>query len=383
MKYLATASAALLATTGIAQADLSRSTQSMRILFEEVGESGAYLELSYGFVSPREGGEFGPNAGPVAAFNGGGSISGALGDFVIPSFSLLYRYNDNLSFALIYDQPFGADIVYGADTPFLGGLAQVETGAFTLIGRYELGNGFSGYGGVRAMTAAGSIVSAPNTPVFTQLDADGDIGFGYLVGGAFEIPRIALRVALTYNSSIDIDFTGTETDIDATGLITGTPGTALTGADETAFEVKFPDNIHLEAQTGIAEGTLLFGSVRHVFWDGFTLTTPTTGQFVNFESDFTTYTIGVGRQFTDNWSGSISYSHQTDGNTPSDTALSPTTGVDSVTLAAQYEEGPFTISGGVTYGILGNQVVENGLVGDVEFNDSDIFAAGIRVGVRF
>ncbi|MEM7724048.1 MAG: outer membrane protein transport protein [Pseudomonadota bacterium] len=376
MKYVAAASAALLATTGIAHADLSRTQQSVRVLFEDVGPSGGYVELSYGFVEPNEDG----------SFAGGGTVNGSLNSYSVPGFAFLYRPTENLSFALIYDQPFGASITYDEGVaPFFGGLATVETGAITALVRYEVGGGFSAYGGVRALEGGGEIRSTPTGtfavgptgpfPVFTDLDADSTIGFGYVVGAAFEIPRIALRVSVTYNSEIELDFTGTEINSTPTGIPIAAP-------TSTEFEVELPESIVVEAQTGIAPGTLVFGSYRRVFWDGFSFATPTSGEYVAFTSDFETFSIGLGRQFTENWSGLISYTHQTDGTTPADTPLSPTTGVNSVTLGAQYEEGPFTISGGVTYGILGNQFVENAAVGGVDF-DGDVFAAGLRLGVRF
>ncbi len=369
MRILATASAALLATTSLAQADLSRTDQSMRILFEETGPSGNYVELSFGQVSPEANTSAVPNP---------------LGDYNQAGFGFLHRFNDQVSVALIYDQPFGAEIAYPgfgtpapAGLPFFGGNATVETDALTFVGRYEFGNGFSVHGGLRAMRAEGSIYTSVSSPLFNQLTGDSDTGYGYLVGAAYERPEIALRVALTYNSAIDLDFTATEQ------LIIPTSGTPFAPAGRSNFTVEFPESINLEFQTGIAQDTLLFGSIRHAFWDGFNLTTPV-GQYVNFTSDTTTYNIGIGRRFNENWSGSISYTHRTDGTIPSDTALAPTTGLDSITLAGRYEnENGLVISGGVTYGMPGDQIVNNSLVGPVNFTDNEVVGFGLRVGFRF
>jgi long-subunit fatty acid transport protein len=228
------------------------------------------------------------------------------------------------------------------------------------------------------MEASGSIytrVGAGPGP-FSQLRASSDTGVGYLVGAAYEIPDIALRVALTYQSAIDLDFTGTEETFDPTS------GAAVPSTlRSTAFAVEFPESLNLEFQSGIAEDTLLFGSIRHQWWDGFNLTTAT-GRYVNFTSDSTTYQIGVGRRFNENWSGSISYSHRTEGTTPSDTALAPTTGFDTITLAGRYDMDALSVAAGLTYGRPGDQIV-NSLAGPISFDDNDILAVGVRVGFRF
>ena len=380
MRIFVAASAALLATTSIAAAELSRTDQSMRLLFEDVGPSGNYVELSFGSVRPE--------ANPVSTNPGIGALPNPLANYTLPGFGFLHRINEQLSFALIYDNPFGAEVSYPgfglglAGGPFLGGNATVETDALTLVGRYEFGNGFSAHAGLRAMEASRSIYTSvtPAGTQFFQLDGSSDTGLGYLVGVAYEVPDIALRVALTYNSAIDLTFNASETEFNS---LAGTP----IGTTNETFDVEFPESINLEFQTGVAQDTLLFGSIRHVWWDGFQLATGSTAtggsDYVNFTSDSTTYNIGIGRRFNENWSGSIAYTHRTEGTIPSDSALAPTTGLDSITLAAQYSMDAMTISGGITYGIPGDQVIENATFGNVNVRDNEVVAIGLRVGFRF
>lgn len=375
MTRLAAASAALLATTSLANADISRTDQSMRLLFEEVGPSGSYVELSFGSVRP--------DANTVSQNPGIGAIPNPLADYTLLGLGYLYRANENFSFGIIYDEPFGAEVSYpgfglgAAGVPFFGGRATVETQSLTVVGRYEFGNGFSMHGGLRTLEADGSIYTGVTGVAgeFHLLDGSSDVGIGYLVGVAYEIPDIALRVALTYNSAIDLEFDADETPFNS---FAGAP----TGAAVTRnFEVEFPESINLEFQSGVAEDTLVFGSINHEFWDGFNLTTET-GEYVGFTSDSTTYQIGIGRRFNENWSGSISYLHRTRGTRPSDTALAPTTGLDSITLGAQYRMDALTISGGITYGVPGDQVIENP-TGNVIVNDNDVVGFGVRIGYRF
>ncbi|GAA5069744.1 outer membrane protein transport protein [Roseibacterium beibuensis] len=361
MYRFAAAGAALLASTAIAQADIERTNQSLRILYEDTGELGSYVELSYGSIMPE------------AGANG---YSNPLTDYDLTSIGYLYRFNDQFSVAMIYDQPFGAGVDYTPGVPFFDGQAVVESDAITVVGRYEINDRFSVHAGVRALGVEGDIYTNVAGPVFHLLEGESDWGYGYVVGAAYEIPDIALRVALTYNSAIEVSFDADETPFNPA---TGTPVGPTAQAN---FDVEFPESINLEFQSGIAENTLIFGSIRHAFWDGFRLST-TVGDYVNFTSDSTTYTLGVGRQFNENWAGSVSYLHRTDGTIPSDTALAPTTGLDSVTLGLRYTRDAFTISGSLTLGVPGDQVVQNGIVGDIDFDDNFVSAVGVRVGFRF
>ena len=358
---LAGVTSLLLASTSIASADVSRVDPSMRLLFEETGPSGNYVELSFGFADPDA--------------NSGGVVPDPLPSYTLPAFGWVHRYNDQVTVAVSYDTPFGAEVSYPGfpgTPPFFGGNARVETQQLSLMGRYEFGTGLSVHGGLRALEVDGEIYTAVTPPGgFFQLTGTSDIGYGYLVGGAYERPDIALRVALTYVSAIEVDFTNTFEQHIVPG---GAPGT-------TNFSVEFPDSLNLEFQTGVAPGTLLFGSIHYEHWDGFSLNTPTVGQYVNFTKDTTTYQLGIGRQINENWSGSVAYTHRTDGTIPSDSSLSPTTGLDALTLAARFTMDNVTISGGITYGFPGDQQVIAAV--PVNFQDNTVVAAGVRVGFRF
>ncbi len=379
MNRITTAAAMLAATTSIASAGgIDRSNQFLGPLFEAGGASGSYAQLSFGFIQPEANA---PNLG----------VSGSLTDY--NSVGLAYKtdFNDKLSFALIVEEPYGADIRYATASVFSGGGASVSSEQITGVLRYKFNDNWSVHGGIRALQADGLIDTFVAAPVPggvapISVTADGSFGFGGLVGVAYERPDIALRVALTYNSAIDVDFDGTETVFgDAARTIV-----AATGA--TNFTVEFPESINLEFQTGIAEDTLLFGSVRHAFYDGFNLTAPANTaifggglgatRYVNFTSDTTTFTLGVGRRFNENWSGTVSITHEDEGTVPSTTALAPTTGFTSLSLGARYTQDAWTISGGVSYTNLGNQLV-NSPAGVANFNDNKVVAAGLRFGYNF
>jgi long-subunit fatty acid transport protein len=226
------------------------------------------------------------------------------------------------------------------------------------------------------MEVEGEIYTRVQTfPTFHLLEGTSEIGYGYLLGAAYEVPEIALRVALTYHSALEVDFD------DASE----TPFNAISGVadpeDTADFSVEFPESINLDFQTGVAENTLVFGSIHYEYWDGFNLSTDV-GSYVNFTSDSTTYRLGVGRQLNENWAGSIAYTHRTKGTIPSDTALSPTTGLNALTVAAQYEMDAMTISGSFTYGIPGDQEVRS-VPNNIDFDNNEVIGLGLRVGFRF
>lgn len=308
-----------------------------------------------------------------------GTNTGAdpLDTYVPWSAAIKLDINDKLSFAIIGDQPFGANVNYAGlpiQSPLLGGIqpgANIESQAWTGLLRYKFNDTWSVHGGIRGQMASGKV----NTTVagaFRLLDVDSYMRFGTIAGIAYERPDIAMRVALTYHSEIEQDLTGSEVTLTGGGPIAAT----------TAFTVTTPASLNLEFQTGVAADTLLFGSVRYVEWDGFNLTTPGAGQYVNFDKDTTTYALGLGRRFDETWSGAVTLGFESEGDFLSNTALAPTTGSQSIGLAATYTQGNTTLTTGVTYAKLGER--EFDLSGNtISFTDGEAIGVGVRLGINF
>ena len=232
------ASTALLTTLAapiFAHADISRSDQSVRILIEDTGPSGSYLEFSLADISPEA------NTNTL-------TLENPLQDYNSFGFGYLTELGDDITLAVIYDQPFGADTRYESGLPFFGGNAEITSDALTTLVHYQIDEQISIHGGLRAMQVEGSIYGSNSTlgaNLFGLLEADSDPGLGFVLGGAYEIPDIAMRVSLTYNSSIDLSFEGTETAFNPA------TGTAVAAASNSSFDVEFPDSINLEFQTGM------------------------------------------------------------------------------------------------------------------------------------
>ncbi|MEM7295761.1 MAG: outer membrane protein transport protein [Pseudomonadota bacterium] len=385
MKQLLGASAAIaLGASGALAGGIDRSNQPIGAIFNDVGEQGYALQLSLGNVSPEANGTYG---------GGAASVSDPLSSYNQAGAAVKKQISDQLSLSLIYDQPFGANVNYQTGIPFFGGKANIDSDSFTALALYKLDSGFSVYGGVRSLSVGGEIFTVFSSPTTTPalLEADSDTGFGLVGGVAYERPDIALRVALTYSSEIDLTFSGTESTIGTIGGIPNVNG-ARAFSQSTTFDMTFPESVNLDFQSGVAEDTLLFGSIRWAGWGGFNLTTdsrglatkPDAAEYVRLDEDTYTFNLGVGRRITDEFSMAVSYTYEDRGNEPSTTALAPTTGLQSITIAGNYDAGNgVTISGGITIGEPGKQIVENGLVGDVTFDDNKVRGVGVRIGYAF
>ncbi len=354
MKSILSAGAALLMTTGLATAGgLDRSGQPIGIIFQD----GNYAELSFGSVTPNISG----TANPLL----GGADSGN----IAPSYTQLglglkMQMTDQISAALIYDQPFGASVEYPSGAyPAADGLAEVESTGLTGLLRFEINPNFSVHGGVRYVTAKG--VYDPQPSLYSSDYSTGS-GTGFVVGAAYERPDIALRVALTYSSEIDLELDGTMGDLSTT----------------------LPESYNLDFQTGIAANTLLFGSVRYVAWDGFSLDDSMAGSILSYDDDVVTYNVGVGRRLNDNFSVSFSIGYEA--STGEQTGqLGPTDGYISYQVGGAYTmDNGVEISGGVRFINIGDAETEEsplapgtGYTG--RFDDNSAVAIGLKVGYSF
>lgn len=372
-----TALVACFASTSAFAAGLDRSGQSVSALFAE----GRHLEFSIGSVSPSVSGSDGTIAVPgVGVFPAAEADSGNVGDSYM-QFSAAYKadVNDQISYALIFDQPYGANVTYGSGSILYSGLeAEATSQSLTALMRYKVDGGFSVHGGVRAtqigaeVTLAGQAYGSPY-PVGGngyEFKASEEWEYGYVAGIAYERPEIALRVALTYSSAIDFKL-----DTEETGPALPAALSPLTS--ET--DVTAPASVNLDFQSGIAEDTLVFGSIRYVEWDGFEIQPANLpSPLVSYENDSMTYTLGVGRRFTDQFSGAVTLGWEQSNDDPV-SALGPTDGFTSVGLGGTYKvTDSAAVTAGLRYIMPGDADVESG-AGTAEFTDNSVLAFGLKV----
>jgi len=329
--------------------EIQREPDRSQILFED-GTN--YVEVSGSLVLPR-----------ISGTLGGGALSSGnmTGNYQSYTFGYKREVNEKLSFAIVANQPYGADVSYPAGTPypFSGSNAALDTFAITGLVKYNITDRFSAYGGLRLQSMKGNLNIT--FPVAYTLNVNRDWQVGYLLGAAYQIPDIAMKVALTYESEIEHEFSDNA----------GAP-----------FQVKTPQAVTLHAQSGIAKNTLLFGSVRWQEWTEFQIAPNDflggTVPIARGASDIWTYELGVGQRFNDNWSGAFTIGYEEDkgdvvGN------LSGKDGFVSYGLAVKYETEDWEITTGVRYIDVGSA---NTTIG-ANFSGNSAFAFGTKVGFRF
>lgn len=357
-RAITTAVAFAAATTTAGAGGIDRSGQSIVSLFEK----GNYAELSFGSISPTVEG--------TATAGFGGAPSGDMsGHYLQIGGAVKMDLRENLSLALIYDQPFGADVSYPSGTGYYaaGTTAELSTNALTLVAKYTLASNISFIGGLRYQTFEAQ-ASIPFIGGYTVV-GDKDSGVGYVVGIGYEKPEIALRVALTYNSRIKH----------------GLPTTEF-GALTSTTEIETPQSVNLEFQTGVAKDTLVFGSIRWVDWSAFSIDPtnyPPATALVSYSGDYTTYSLGVGRKFTENWSAAVSLGYEK-GLGGFSSNLGPTDGQKSIGIGATYTMDNVKITGAIRYVDIGDaQPTLGGGVASANFNGNHAVAVGFKVGYSF
>lgn len=377
MKYAFTGAAVLMISAAPVMAGgIDRSGQFLGPLFEP----GDYAEFSWSLAKPTISSDtLNLGAGPSNTDDIAGTYN---------SIGLAYKkqFNENFSGAVMFGQPFGSDISYpgaadGGSIYLQGTSADIDSEEVVGVVRYKFpDSGFGVHGGLRALSTSataslgGGIWAAQGLDGY-QLDIDRETDLGWLVGVSWEKPEIAARVALTYNSSITHDF-------DTTQSIPGLPTFA-----QDITEVKIPKSVNLEFQTGVSPTMLVLGSIRWVDWSEFKVRPSVLGgaSLTNFE-DSTTYTLGVAKKFTDQWSGAVSFQYEGGGD-GTGTPLSPFEGRKGVTLAAIYTQDNLKITTGISYVKLSQSNVGVGegasrlTIGETDERKG--WGVGVKVGYSF
>jgi len=230
-----------------------------------------------------------------------------------------------------YSQPWGAHTNPGL---WAGAESNMETDiksnnyATTCSYKMDAGKGQIRFiGGVYYQEVYGfkkDLVS-PLVPGFQgtgQVDLKGT-GWGWRAGLAYEIPDIALRASLVYNSRVKLD------NISGTLDLTHVGSVVLPIYGSTQY---MPDTVEFKLQSGIAPGWLAFGSLKWVNWSLLqsvpicVVGTPAaacvtgdklhSGQITSLDlmyRDGWTVTGGIGHKFNDQWSaaGQLSWDRGT------------------------------------------------------------------------
>ncbi|MEM1360382.1 MAG: outer membrane protein transport protein [Pseudomonadota bacterium] len=362
--------AGIFCTTSAFAGGIDRSGQLINPLFRD----GTYAEVTYGYSQPDMTG---------TDLITGGSTNNVAHGFDSPSFGFKTDITDQVSFSILGAEDYGADIRYTTDprTSALGGTKAITNGyTITFLGRYKFNENFSVHGGLKVNRQDGQITLdglayGPLAGYNVQLDDD--IGFGGVIGAAYERKEIGLRVALTYNSKIRHEFDTNETQ---NGMPLGPQSTTTTD---------MPQSVNLDFQTGVAPDWLVFGTIRWAEFSEF-LVEPVvferlTGVGLVELEDVVTYTLGVAHQFNENWAASVAYIYEEPGERLI-SPLSPYTGWQAVQLGARYSIQQWELSAIFRYSMPGNAVAGVGSptrTPRAEFDDNRVVTGAFRVAYNF
>ena len=435
--------------------------------FDKTGQSvaaflqtGNYFEASLGVTDTQlKGQESGTNPSHH-------SISDIANTDYRPTAALKLQLTPNYSFGILYDQPFGVDTEYSGvngfvattkdnvmlpglttsklakatsqDIPDGNSISNFDMQNLSLILGYQPNKNLNLYAGPVYQTfksqvqLRGNVFSIYNGYDF-QTSTVGD--WGWLAGFAYQIPEKAFRVSLTYRSTIKhkVDATERTPLID---MLTSSQGrdlvnqhldymisigqmteqkkdylnqilTDLPNNQSTrSTQFKSPNSVNLEFQTGVRQGTLLFGGLRWVNWSDLSLqpyrfgeiskvvgvlSTPSRPEgfnLVRYYDDQWSINLGVGQRFTPQWLGSVSIGWDSGAGDKVSTG-GPSKGYYNLGLGAQYNPtSKYFISGGVKYfwlgdakGQLGAQAGSDYYVS--EFHNNHSVGYGIKIGYKF
>lgn len=413
-------------------AAMDRSGQSVAALFQK----GNYAEIGYSWLSPEVAG----------TDTSGNAVPEMAKDYEFMTGAIKVDAAPGTALAFLYDQPYGADGEYTGNNNFVSAtgnpfgttgatLAEVKSHSYSLLVNQALNSNLSVHAGLSYQTVEGDVkLRGPAYSVFNgyNLGMDSAGGLGWVLGGAFEKPDIALRAALTYRSEItthhdtvESNQVSTNAPVMIAGAIqqfnaaTGAGLTtaaqliaALDGAGQTAranqirtlqalaaaglngtrgsrTNVTTPQSVNLDFQTGVMPGTLAFANVRWVDWSGFTISPQLysgVGQtpIVGYSKDQWSAQVGLGHKFNDLLSASVAALWDSGAGNPV-TTLGPTEGYTGVGVGVKITPTPaLDVSLGARYLWLGDaeaQLPNGTVVGS--FKDNTAVAAGIKLGYHF
>jgi len=340
------------------------SALSTSFLYEKGGENGGYAEVAFGsrdyeITDTAVAGQGLPSA----------PDSSAVKDQNSTSISVKYNINDDITVGFSRYMQGSIQLDYseaGANPLFVGVLPVVDLNlnANVVIGKYDINENSSVLAGVKQTVVEDATADIFGSAGLPLSSVDGDSEIGYVYGAAYSRDDIALRVELSMETSTDLSLATTN------GALDGTT-TAST-----------PDYMNLYFQSGIAEDTLAFGSIRKANWSENQIRVFPDPTNTSSFTDSTTYNLGIGRKFTDNFSGSISYSTEPEGDADSDTHLTITNGYKGITVGGKYTMDNMSITAGYNYTQLGDVNLTSAL-GTSNFKDNTVTGFGVRVGYNF
>ena len=258
----------------------------------------------------------------------------------------------------------------------------VDLDTSALMVRYSLNENISLIGGL----TQNALKDGNVTTLAGSYNVSGKNEQGYVIGAAYSIPEIALRAELTYQP---------KTTIQTTAAYTGAGNFLGFNNPSAATELALPDTYALSFQTGIAADTLLTASYRKANWSKaqINVNVANVAPFSSANigtafSDSEAYSVGIGRKFTENLSGSITYSKEEGSSATSTSLFTVSNGSEAISIGVQYKRDNMTISGGISQRTVGDVTVDPGLPAPLAghtmiYSGNSVTAIGVKIAFAF
>ena len=264
--------------------------------------------------------------------------------------------------------------------------ADVEAKSTALIARYRINDNMSVLGGLNRYSLSNSTV----TTLSAHYVVSGD-EIAPVAGAAYENKEIALRVELLFQAETDMALTA------GSSVASAVPTVSVPNS-----KMVIPQTMTLNFQSGIAEDTLLFGSIHRAEWDTAQITIPEILNGVNpvtsakdtkvskIGSNFSTrtaYSLGLGRKINENFSALGSYSTEGGGGATSADPFTLTDGSQTLGLGVRYTKDNMTITGGYSYTKVGDVKVTYPMTPlpslTATYADNKVTGLGLKIGFSF
>lgn len=361
--FLVSSFALLTPISSFGAGGLSRDGQDVSFMYEE----GDFASISLRQVTPSvTGSSYSPLGAPTA-------IPTSVGE-EYSTYTVNYKQTtgDKTSLGLQIRTPIGADVLYPAGS-ILGGISvDYDSLAVSILGSYNQTPQLRFIGGFTSQSQEGDV----SIPVggYTAT-ADKASGTGFIAGASYSIPEIAFRVSGTYFSEIATSH-----------------ATIENGNPSLPTDIEAPVGFNFNIQSGIMEDTLAFASVVSQNWDTFVLAPfgyaqANDGEALYDPESVTTYSVGVGRKFSDKIAGSISYTlkEETDGTA---SALAPTDGYQDIAIGVRYSLENVDIGLGTTFRTYTNDVATTQMLPGTNipagtFPDNSLNGIGISLKYKY
>lgn len=323
--------------------------------------------------------------------------------YIAASAALKFQMNQKFSLGLLYDQPFGADAEYpetglpaytnkGEHT-----YSKVHTENLSTIVGYQPNKNWNLYTGlvIQDLEAETHTRGAGFGWMSYDMISPSEIGLGWLVGVAYNIPEKAISTSITYRSEVDHKVKDVRESI-----VVETPVSVIDyGREITAINMITPQSINIDLQTVIMKGTVAFANLRWVDWNKnnvqptmlYNTTQALAGKgiaLVSYYDDQYSANIGIGKKLSNRWGVSVSAGCDS-GVGEYVSSQGPVAGSWNAGFGFKYNPQPYyDISLGVKYFWLGDAksqaVIDFGSDKyDAQFKNNNAWAYGLKIGYRF